>query len=67
MSDDLLKKQTTTQNPNDYNHRVLMRNRISCKIVRFDNSSDDCAAGKHVADREAFHFIKQGHLGTVRE
>lgn len=31
MSDDLLKKQTT-HNPNDYNHRVLMWNRISCKM-----------------------------------
>lgn len=67
MSDDLFKKQTTTHKPNDYNHRVLMWNRISCKIVRFDNSSDDCVARKHVSDREAFPFIKQGQLGTTRE
>ena len=65
--DDLLNKQTTTQNPDDYDHRVLMWNRISYKIVRFDNSSDDYVAGKHISDREAFLFIKQGHLGTVRE
>lgn len=67
MFDDLLNKQTITQNPNDCDHGVLMWNRISYKIVRFDNSSDDCVARKHISDREAFLFIKQGHLGTMRE